>query len=230
MTGGFSVFTITWTWDTSKPYVYEDDDVKITITAIDKDAIPEGTSLAITPIKADDAETAQEYQEVARKLMEKAAGENYSIKGFLAYDISLIGEDGVEIEPDGKVKVTMEYKQPMAVVEIDPETYALVNQDSDDTEKEVPEGQAASEAEAGESSDAVDEVQIDGTSEALQEEDSTADENTGFAVDSIEEDSKLPEAEGTDNGEKAVETEPTETSSNGVTMTCLLYTSDAADE
>nr|WP_305141772.1 SpaA isopeptide-forming pilin-related protein [uncultured Acetatifactor sp.] len=219
VTGGFSVFTITWTWDTSKPYVYEDDDVKITITAIDKDAIPEGTSLAITPIKADDAETAQEYQEVARKLMEKAAGENYSIKGFLAYDISLIGEDGVEIEPDGKVKVTMEYKQPMAVVEIDPETYALVNQDSDDTEKEVPEGQAASEAEAGESSDAVDEVQIDGTSEALQEEDSTADENTGFAVDSIEEDSKLPEAEGTDNGEKAVETEPTETSSNGVTMT-----------
>ena len=129
VTGGFSVFTITWTWDTSKPYVYEDDDVKITITAIDKDAIPEGTSLAITPIKADDAETAQEYQEVARKLMEKATGENYSIEGFLAYDISLIGEDGVEIEPDGKVKVTMEYKQPMAVVEIDPETYALVKQE-----------------------------------------------------------------------------------------------------
>ncbi len=147
VTGGFSVFTITWTWDTSTPYVYEDDQVKITITAIDKDAIPKGTSLAITPIKADDVDTAQQYQEVARKLMEKAAGESYDIEGFLAYDISLIGEDGQEIEPDGKVKVTMEYKQPMAVVEIDPETYALVKQELAEKAEDVEAGQQPSSTE-----------------------------------------------------------------------------------
>lgn len=214
VTGGFSVFTITWTWDTSTPYVYEDDQVKITITAIDKDAIPKETSLAITPIKADDEETAEQYQEVARKLMEKAAGESYDIEGFLAYDISLIGEDGAEIEPDGKVKVTMEYKQPMAVVEIDPETYALVKEDSADAEKGTPVEQDASEAEVPQ-----DEMEADGNDEALPEEISTVDMDAEFGARSMAGDSELPEAEKTDSSEAAAEADSTEKSSGGVTMT-----------
>lgn len=138
VTGGFSVFTITWTWDPSSPYVYDDDEVRITITAVDVDAIPEETTLSITPIKADNPKTAEQYQEVARKLIEKAVEEEYDIAGFLAYDISLKDKDGVEIEPNGKVKVTMEYKRPVAMVEIDADTYALVSQ-----EIEVPQEESA---------------------------------------------------------------------------------------
>lgn len=153
VTEGFSIFTITWTWDPSTPYVYEDDEVRITVTAVDKDAIPEGTTLSITPVRADDPETAERYQEVAKKLLEKAIEEGYDITGFLAYDISLIGKDSMEIEPNGKVKVTMEYKQPMAMVEIDPETYALVSREIEVSE----EGTANAEIPASE--DGIDETE-----------------------------------------------------------------------
>ncbi|MDE8722171.1 hypothetical protein PZH44_14920, partial [Alistipes putredinis] len=57
-------------------------------------------------------------KEVEEKLKDKAKNENYSIAGFLAYDISFVDEDGKEVEPDGNVKVTMEYKKDVMPEEV----------------------------------------------------------------------------------------------------------------
>ena len=125
VTDSFSIFTITWIWDGKNPYVYEDENVIITITPVDENSIPEGTKLRIIPIKADDPETAEEYKEVGKNLLEKATDEEYDIAGFAAYDISLIGNGGEEIEPNGKVKITMEYKKAVTPTEMSFETSAL---------------------------------------------------------------------------------------------------------
>lgn len=51
-----------------------------------------------------------QYDVVEQKLNEKADEEEYDIGGFLAYDISFVDADGNKAEPNGDVKVTMEYK------------------------------------------------------------------------------------------------------------------------
>ena len=53
----------------------------------------------------------KKYDEAEKKLTEKAEKEAYDIAGFLAYDISLVDADGNKVEPNGDVKVTMDYKQ-----------------------------------------------------------------------------------------------------------------------
>ena len=40
------------------------------------------------------------------------------IRDSLAYDISFVDEDGKEVEPDGNVKVTMEYKKDIMPEEV----------------------------------------------------------------------------------------------------------------
>lgn len=55
----------------------------------------------------------KKYDEAEKKLTEKAEKEAYDIAGFLAYDISLVDADGNKVEPNGDVKVTMDYKQPV---------------------------------------------------------------------------------------------------------------------
>lgn len=62
-----------------------------------------------------------EYTEVEEKLHQKAEDEEYSIAGFLAYDITLTDKDGNKIEPDGNVKVTMEYKKGVSPEDVDTE-------------------------------------------------------------------------------------------------------------
>ena len=59
-------------------------------------------------------DTAGQYQEVEQQLGEKATEEEYDITGFLAYDISLVDEDGNEIEPNGEVQVSMDYKNSVS--------------------------------------------------------------------------------------------------------------------
>ena len=86
---------------------YEDEDVKIHVEEVAAEAIPEGASLKVTPIKENDAE----YAKVEAQLNEKAEGEEYDIAGFLAYDITFVDKDGNKVEPNGGVKVTMEYKE-----------------------------------------------------------------------------------------------------------------------
>lgn len=90
---------------------YTDDDVTINVNAYTEDAIPTGASLKVVPLRSDKKETEEQYKEVEKQLNKKAENEEYDIAGFLAYDISFINENGEEVEPNGDVKVTMDYKR-----------------------------------------------------------------------------------------------------------------------
>lgn len=102
---------------------YEDDNVKIHVSAKTEGIIPENASLKVVPIVKQDVtagmteeevqsinEINAQYDVVEQKLNEKADEEEYDIGGFLAYDISFVDADGNKAEPNGDVKVTMEYK------------------------------------------------------------------------------------------------------------------------
>ena len=107
---------------------YEDDDVKIIVTANAENAIPDGANLQVKPILEKDEETAEQYKEVVKELEAKSEKEEYAIAGFLAYDITFIDAKGNEIEPSGEVKVSMEYKKEITPVELkDEETLANTN-------------------------------------------------------------------------------------------------------
>ena len=107
---------------------YENDEVKITVSANTENAIPEGASLQVVPILEDDTETAEQYKEVVKELQDKSEKEEYAIAGFLAYDITFIDADGNEVEPNGEVKVSMEYTKEAAPVEIkDEEAFSNTN-------------------------------------------------------------------------------------------------------
>lgn len=90
---------------------YEDAQVKISVEAVEENAIPEEASLSVTPIVKDNSDTSAQYEAVEKLLQEKAENEDYDIAGFLAYDITLVDADGNKVEPNGEVKVTMNYKQ-----------------------------------------------------------------------------------------------------------------------
>lgn len=94
-----------------KTLTYENDDVTITVDADAEDIIPAGSSLQVVPIVQNDGQTAAQYNEVKSQLEEKVKDEEYDIAGFLAYDISFIDKNGNKVEPNGEVKVTMDYKQ-----------------------------------------------------------------------------------------------------------------------
>ena len=105
---------------------YEDDQVKVHVTASEEGIIPDHASLKVVPLVKQEVtnemtdEQKQEveainkkYDEAEKKLTEKAEKEAYDIAGFLAYDISRVDADGNKVEPNGDVKVTMDYKQPV---------------------------------------------------------------------------------------------------------------------
>lgn len=99
---------------------YEDDKVTVSVTVEEAGVIPEGAELKVVPITSEDAETKEQYQEVEKKIQEKVAEEEKEVAGFLAYDITFVDKDGNEMEPNGKVKVSMNYKKaelPQEVVE-----------------------------------------------------------------------------------------------------------------
>ena len=109
---------------------YTNDDVVITVSEVAEGAIPEGAELKVVPILKDDADTQTQYAEVEQKIQEKAAETETEIKGFLAYDITFMDEDGNEIEPNSEVKVSIEYKQAAIPAELNEE-------DAKDTEVSV---------------------------------------------------------------------------------------------
>lgn len=99
---------------------YEDDKVTVSVTAEEAGIIPEGAELKVLPITSEDTDTKEQYQEVEKKIQEKVAEEEKEVAGFLAYDITFVDKDGNEMEPNGKVKVSMNYKKaelPQEVVE-----------------------------------------------------------------------------------------------------------------
>ena len=89
---------------------YEDDDVTVTVTANDENAIPEGVSLKVVPVLENNEDTQEQYTEVKEQLEAKVAENNEDIAGFFAYDITFIDEEGNEIEPLGEVKISLTYK------------------------------------------------------------------------------------------------------------------------
>lgn len=90
-------------------YSYEISDKGILVQAqAPNGSLPEGASLQVLAIE----ENTQQYEEVGEKLQEKIEEENYSLAGFLAYDISFIDANGNEVEPSsGSVKVSFSYTE-----------------------------------------------------------------------------------------------------------------------
>ena len=117
-------------------YTQDVGDVVVTATAA-RGVIPEDAQFVVNPIEKD----SDQYADVADRLEKKAENEDYSIAGFLAYDIYFQDSEGNKINPeDGKVKVSMEYQNataPDEVKEADLATMAMASADEssqDDTE------------------------------------------------------------------------------------------------
>ena len=102
---------------------YENEQVKIKVSAAEG-VVPDGTKLEVTPVvktevtenmskeeKALVTEINEKYELTEKKLAEASETEGTEMFGFLAYDISLTDKDGNKVEPDGEVKVSMEYKE-----------------------------------------------------------------------------------------------------------------------
>lgn len=89
---------------------YEDDQVTVTVSAAENGVIPANAELKVVPI-TEDKETEDQYKDVEKKLQEKAEEEEYEIAGFLAYDITFVDPDGNKTEPNGEVKVSIDYNE-----------------------------------------------------------------------------------------------------------------------
>lgn len=104
---------------------YEDDKITVSVSAAEEGIIPDGASLSVKPITAENAETQEQYEEVAQHVEQKVAEEEKEVAGFLAYDITFVDPEGNKLEPNGEVKVSMNYKEaviPETVTEEKAET------------------------------------------------------------------------------------------------------------
>ena len=125
---------------------YEDDTIEIRVSA-EAGIVPEGAVLSVTPIvktevtanmteeeKAEAEAINNQYDLTEKKLNEDSEKSETTMEGFLAYDISFI-VNGEEIEPDGDVKVVMDFKK-VAIPE-------GVSEDADVTVKHLKEDETA---------------------------------------------------------------------------------------
>lgn len=99
---------------------YEDEQVSVVVTATEEGAIPAGATLKVLPITLENNETKTQYEDVEKRIQEKVAEEEKEVLGFLAYDITFVDSEGNKVEPNGKVKVSIDYKNaelPQEVVE-----------------------------------------------------------------------------------------------------------------
>lgn len=103
---------------------YEDEEVVIHLTATES-TLQNVADLRVTPIKENKEETQGRYEEIAEQIDKKAAEESKKVLGFFAYDITLLDAEGNEIEPDGIVRVFVEYKEAAV-----PETLAAEDIDA----------------------------------------------------------------------------------------------------
>lgn len=106
--------------EASQELKYEDEQVSVVVTATEEGAIPAGATLKVLPITLENNETKTQYEDVEKRIQEKVAEEEKEVLGFLAYDITFVDNEGNKVEPNGKVKVSMDYKNaalPQEVVE-----------------------------------------------------------------------------------------------------------------
>lgn len=97
---------------------YEDSQVSIVVSAAEEGIIPEGAELSVTPITAENTDTQAQYDEVAQHIEGKVAEEEKEVAGFLAYDICFLDEAQNKVEPNGEVKVSMNYKEAVIPEEV----------------------------------------------------------------------------------------------------------------
>lgn len=125
---------------------YGDDTIEIRVSA-EAGIVPEGAVLSVTPIvktevtadmteeeKAEAEAINNQYDLTEKKLNEDSEKNETTMEGFLAYDISFI-VNGEEVEPDGDVKVVMDFKK-VAIPE-------GVSEDADVTVKHLKEDETA---------------------------------------------------------------------------------------
>ena len=116
------------------------DNVVVTATAA-KGVLPEDAQFVVTPIKSEDAQ----YEDIAARLEEKAENEEYSIAGFLAYDIYFLNSAGEKINPeDGKVKISMEYQNATAPEEVKESDTVQMEAEEEETSQENTEAKELS--------------------------------------------------------------------------------------
>lgn len=116
------------------------ENVVVTATAA-KDVLPEDAKFVVTPIKSEDAQ----YEDIAARLEEKAENEEYSIAGFLAYDIYFLNSAGEKINPeDGKVKISMEYQNATAPEEVKESDAVQMDAEEEETSQENTEAKELS--------------------------------------------------------------------------------------
>ena len=116
------------------------ENVVVTATAA-KDVLPEDAQFVVTPIKSDN----EQYEDIAARLEEKAENEEYSIAGFLAYDIYFLNSAGEKINPeDGKVKISMEYQNATAPEEVKESDAVQMDAEEEETSQENTEAKELS--------------------------------------------------------------------------------------
>lgn len=106
--------------EVSQELKYEDEQVSVAVTAVEEGAIPSGATLKVLPITLENNETKTQYEDVEKRIQEKVAEDEKEVVGFLAYDITFVDSEGNKVEPNGKVKVSMDYRNaelPQEVVE-----------------------------------------------------------------------------------------------------------------
>ena len=90
---------------------YENDSVKVTAEAQEEGALPQNTSLKADTVNENSLVL---YNTVSQKLSKAAEDKGSSLRGFFALDVYFADADGNRVEPNGRVKVTIEYKTPAA--------------------------------------------------------------------------------------------------------------------
>lgn len=90
---------------------YENDSVKVTAEALEDGALPQNTALKADSVNENSSVS---YDTVSQKLSAAATDKGSSLRGFFAYDVCFADGDGNRVEPNGRVRVTFEYKTPAA--------------------------------------------------------------------------------------------------------------------
>ena len=90
---------------------YENDSVKVTAEALEDGALPQNTALKADGVNENSSVS---YDTVSQKLSAAATDKDSSLRGFFAYDVYFADGDGNRVEPNGRVRVTFEYKTPAA--------------------------------------------------------------------------------------------------------------------
>ena len=121
-------------------YSQKIDNVVVNATA-SKGVLPDDAQFVVTPIKSED----EQYEDIAARLEEKAENEEYSIAGFLAYDIYFLNNAGEKINPeDGKVKISMEYQSAAAPEEVKDSDAVQMDAEEEETSQENTEAKELS--------------------------------------------------------------------------------------